>query len=166
MLNVFTTSFGDARTLQGLLGAQLALTAQIDGCSGTLLVSVQRFVAAAPTSPKRRIRKLTLLESERVCAEIKACLTTGVRMTRIAAAIGLSSSQLSRSFHASMGVTFSAYFLRIRIEEAKRLMTETDLPLSEIAIESGFGDQSNFSRSFLRDAGMTPYKWRLLHAGS
>jgi AraC family transcriptional regulator len=39
-------------------------------------------------------------------------------------------------------------------------MTETDLPLCEIAVASGFGNESHFSRSFSRIVGQTPFKWR------
>lgn len=50
------------------------------------------------------------------------------------------------------------FTLQLRIETAMRLMTDTDFQLSEVALSSGFGDQSTFSRSFVRFTGVTPFK--------
>jgi AraC family transcriptional regulator len=161
-VSIFAESFAGGLFGQSLSGAELALPARVNGLAGSLLVSVRRFDASPSVGGKRRIRKLVPAEMARVRAAVAHALETGVRMPEIAAAVGLSPSQFSRAFHATAQETFSAFVLRIRIDTAMRLMIETDLPLYHIACESGFGDQSNFSRSFAKHAGVTPYKWRLL----
>jgi AraC-like DNA-binding protein len=162
MLNIFADSFSGGISANALSGAEITLAAQIDGRAGSLLVSIRRFDASPVREEKRRIRKLTRTDIERIRTQIAESLSSGIRLPTIAAAVALSPSQFSRTFHATMGETFSAYVLRVRLDAAMRMMTETDLPLYHIATESGFSDQSNFSRAFAKSAGVSPYKWRLL----
>lgn len=164
MLSIFADSFGGGFPSQIHSGAEIALAAHFNGKAGSLIVSIQRFDEAPSAAEKRRIRKLTPSEMERVRTEINNALSTEIRLPKIAAAVALSASQFSRAFHATAGETFSTYVLRIRLETAMRLLTGTDLPLYEVAIESGFGDQSNFSRAFAKSAGVSPFKWRFLAA--
>jgi transcriptional regulator GlxA family with amidase domain len=164
MLSIFADSFGGGFPSQILSGAEIALAAHFNGKAGSLIVSIQRFDEAPSVAEKRRIRKLTPAEIEKVRTEIYNTLNTGIRLPRVAAAVALSASQFSRAYHATTGETFSTHVLRIRLETAMRLLASTDLPLYEVAIESGFGDQSNFSRAFAKSAGVSPFKWRLLAA--
>ena len=53
--------------------------------------------------------------------------------------------------------------MRLRIEEAKRLMLETDLKLAAIAAATGFCNASYFSKTFRRLAGCVPRTWRARH---
>ena len=69
----------------------------------------------------------------------------------------------SRAFKQSMGMTPTNYIAERRIERAKRLMQETDIPIAEIALRSGFSSQSHFTTSFRRLAGVTPRSFRGLY---
>jgi transcriptional regulator GlxA family with amidase domain len=149
-----------SRNLRIVPGSRIALPVQIKGKVGRLLLSVEAFEALPDVSPVRRTRGLNAKELQRAFGAIQACQAETVHLSTIAAAVGLSPWQFSRSFHASTGVTFTAYLLRTRIDSAMRLMTETDKSLCDIALASGFSDQSSFSRSFVRSVGITPLKWR------
>jgi transcriptional regulator GlxA family with amidase domain len=59
-----------------------------------------------------------------------------------------------------MGESLSSYLNRIRVEKASRMLTETDLSLSEIAGSCGFEDQSWFSKIFKNFIGVSPGKYR------
>jgi AraC family transcriptional regulator len=52
------------------------------------------------------------------------------------------------------------YVRRLRVELAGRWLTDTDLPLAEIALAAGFCDQSHFSNLFRRIIGVTPSHYR------
>ncbi|MDB5609062.1 MAG: transcriptional regulator [Bradyrhizobium sp.] len=52
------------------------------------------------------------------------------------------------------------YLSDLRVEEAKRVMLTTKLPLADIALICGFGDQSYFTRVFSRSADCSPGTWR------
>jgi len=74
--------------------------------------------------------------------------------------INANPSYLSRLFRQTTGMTFREYLNMIRIEEAKRLLSATDYPVSEIAIACGFSDQSHFARVFKKSTGLTPKNYR------
>lgn len=70
-------------------------------------------------------------------------------------------STLSRKFAKEAGESFSEVLLKTRIEEAKRLLTETDLPVAEVSRSAGFTHSTYFSRRFKEETGMTPYQYRM-----
>ncbi|WP_026869075.1 helix-turn-helix domain-containing protein [Inquilinus limosus] len=74
--------------------------------------------------------------------------------------VGLSPFHFLRVFAASLGVTPHQYLLRARLRRAARLLAEEARPVTEIAYEVGFGDLSNFVRSFHRAAGVSPQRFR------
>ena len=59
-----------------------------------------------------------------------------------------------------MGMTPTNYIIERRLERAKELMQETDLPIADIALRSGFSSQSHFTTSFRRFVGVTPSSFR------
>ncbi|NYF10395.1 AraC-like DNA-binding protein [Leifsonia sp. AK011] len=61
---------------------------------------------------------------------------------------------------ADHGTTPAAYIRSVRMQRARRLLTSTHLPLVDIAVHCGSTDPSIFSRTFRRDAGMTPSAYR------
>jgi AraC family transcriptional regulator len=79
------------------------------------------------------------------------------KLTRLS---NLSPSHFINSFKQTLGVTPHQYLLKIRIERAKEKLQRSSLPLSEIAYELGFTDQSHFSRHFKKITGMSPLKWK------
>jgi len=83
-----------------------------------------------------------------------------VGLRRVAKEVGMSYFHFSRAFKQSLGMSPTKYIAARRIERAKRLMQETDFPISEIALRSGFSSQSHFTTSFRRLAGVTPRSFR------
>ncbi|MDN4606113.1 response regulator transcription factor [Sporosarcina highlanderae] len=73
----------------------------------------------------------------------------------------LHKSTLSRKYAMEAGEPFSDALLRMRIEEAKRLLTETDLSIAEVSSSAGFTHSTYFSRRFKEETGMTPYQFRM-----
>ncbi|MDR2103022.1 MAG: helix-turn-helix domain-containing protein [Treponema sp.] len=86
--------------------------------------------------------------------------TRKISLQEIADASGLSAPYFSTIFKEEMGENLSAYLNRLRAEKAAVMLTETDLPLSEIACICGFEDQSWFSKIFKNFAGVSPGKYR------
>lgn len=73
---------------------------------------------------------------------------------------GVHPTHLARSFRQYFGCTVGERIRELRVKQSCRLLTATDLPLSEIALVSGFYDQSHFSRCFRQICGVTPTEFR------
>ncbi len=67
---------------------------------------------------------------------------------------------LGRLFKKEMGLEFSDYCLSIKLENAEKLLIETDLCVLDIALECGFNNVSYFNRVFKRKNGITPLEFR------
>jgi AraC family transcriptional regulator len=75
---------------------------------------------------------------------------------------GLSAFHFLRLFARIVGVTPHQYLIRARLRRAARQLADGDLPITDIAFEIGFGDLSNFVRTFHRAAGVSPREFRRL----
>ena len=74
--------------------------------------------------------------------------------------VGLSSFHFLRLFSRVLGVTPHQYLVRSRLRRAARLLMGDARSITEIAFEVGFGDLSNFVRTFHRAAGVSPRRFR------
>lgn len=83
-----------------------------------------------------------------------------VALRAVAQDVSMSYFHFSRAFKQSMGMTATNYIAERRIERAKKMLEETELPISEIALRSGFSSQSHFTTAFRRLAGATPKAFR------
>jgi transcriptional regulator GlxA family with amidase domain len=79
---------------------------------------------------------------------------------RIAARVGMSPRSLSRWSRAHLGESPAEMVRRLRLDEARRLLEETSLPLKDIASRTGLGDPSTMWRVFTRRLGVTPAAYR------
>ena len=77
-----------------------------------------------------------------------------------AAHAGLSPFHFLRLFSKTIGVTPHQYLVRSRLRRAARLLAEGDRPVTDVALDVGFGDLSNFVRTFHRAAGVSPGGFR------
>lgn len=73
---------------------------------------------------------------------------------------GLSPFHFLRVFTRVVGVTPHQYLIRARLRKAARLLAVSGRPVTEIALECGFNDIANFTRSFRRAAGRSPQAFR------
>lgn len=80
--------------------------------------------------------------------------------TQAAAVANMSLSHYSRQFKAVMGRSFREYLCVTRINAAERLLLTTDMPVTEIALASGFATSSHFIESFKSLKHTTPAKYR------
>ena len=82
-------------------------------------------------------------------------------LDELAAASELSKYHLSRVFKRATGLTPHTYAQMLRVERAKRLLTSTKTPISEIADHLGFSHQSHLTNVFKKLTGTTPNAYRL-----
>jgi transcriptional regulator GlxA family with amidase domain len=99
----------------------------------------------------------------RVREFIETHLEENISIQTLAAIAGLSKYHFARAFRQSEGITPHGYLVQCRVRRAQDLLAATDLPLSEIALASGFADQSHCARRFREHVGVTPssYRWSM-----
>jgi AraC-like DNA-binding protein len=85
-----------------------------------------------------------------------------IALERAAHAAGLSAFHFLRLFSSVLGVTPHQYVLRVRLRRAASLLAEEARSITDIALDSGFADLSNFVRTFHRAAGLSPSAFRSL----
>lgn len=85
-------------------------------------------------------------------------------LDEVAAELGLSPFHFVRVFRGALGVTPHQYLLRVRLRHAARLLS-ADAAITDIAYTVGFGDLSNFVRTFHRAAGVSPRAFRKASRG-
>ncbi len=79
----------------------------------------------------------------------------------IADKFGISEKYVFKLFRDAAGRTLNSSLSEIRIAEAIRLLRETDLPVSEIALKSGFSSSNSMYKVFIREKGVTPTAYRI-----
>jgi len=83
-----------------------------------------------------------------------------ITLEDVAGYIHLNPSYFSTIFKQSTGSSFKEYLNMVRVEESKRLLANTDYSIIDVAIATGFEDQSYFSKTFKKYTGLTPKQFR------
>jgi AraC family transcriptional regulator len=112
--------------------------------------------AAIPELP----HTLTPQQLQRVSTYIRGHAGQELTLEVLAQQIGYSPYHFARLFRKTTGETPHQYVRRERLAHARCLLESTRLPLAEVAAESGFGDQSYFTRVFREALHMTPAAYR------
>ncbi|MBV8880633.1 MAG: helix-turn-helix transcriptional regulator, partial [Planctomycetaceae bacterium] len=100
---------------------------------------------------------------DRLIERIRRAPQEAVPVRALARSVGLSARQLQRRFRALFGVGVLEFRIRARIHAAAEALRERETPIAQVALDSGFYDQSTFTRHFRRRAGMTPSQYRRRH---
>jgi AraC family transcriptional regulator len=87
-------------------------------------------------------------------------LRNDLTLDAIAAAVALSPGHFAHAFRQTTGVAPHRYVLERRVERAKALLLQSDLPITQIAQLVGCSSHSHFSVLFNRVTGVTPRKFR------
>ena len=91
---------------------------------------------------------------------MEAHIADGIDLAGLARAARVTPRHLNRLFRARLGCSTMAYFRELRLEHAVRLLTRSALPLTEVALATGFASSSHFSRCFRAKFGHAPSEIR------
>jgi len=89
-------------------------------------------------------------------AYIHANYTEPISRRNIAAHVGLSERHFTRCFHHEVGLTPITYLNRYRVKQARALLDQGEMGITEIAVEVGFSSSSYFTRVFRDEVGLSP----------
>lgn len=117
----------------------------------------------AIASGERSRRPITARDRRRAVEAalwLEAHAAEAVSLEDAARAVGLSPFHFLRVFSAVVGATPHQYLLRLRLAHAAKLLADSDLAVTDVALDCGFADLSNFVRTFRRAAGVSPREFR------
>ncbi len=136
------------------------------GLDEAAIMLVTRFVerASGRTHRPGRVRPADRRRAVDAALWIDANSSEAMELAAIASHVGVSTFHFLRMFAAVVGVTPHQYLVRTRLRNAARLLVEGDCSITDVAGEVGFGDLSNFVRTFRRAAGVSPRRFRRLRS--
>jgi AraC family transcriptional regulator len=146
---------------QGSLGS--ALMVQSTVCS--LGIHLLRRYSSLAGSPGRSQPTVTSARLNRVVEYMMAHLDQPIALPDLAAVCGISVSHFTRAFRQATGSSPHAFLTDLRLQKAKRLLEQTDLSITSIALSCGFEQPQYFATQFRRKLGWTPSAWRIQRGG-
>ena len=111
------------------------------------------FIVENDTSGKNTVEK-------EMVSYIQQNFTGKILLKEFGEQFHLSEKYISRYFKEHFHITISQYVTYLRLEHAKHLLQDTDIPVTEVAMQSGYQNVSYFIRSFKKTYGVSPLKYR------
>jgi AraC-like DNA-binding protein len=146
----------------GELGQAAAAGSTEVGLDEVAMLLAARFVAVFSGSQRRPVESRTSDRRRAVEAAlwIDANAQEPIDLESTAKEFGLSPFHFLRLFAKVLGVTPHQYLIRSRLRRAARFLADDTMSITEVALDAGFGDLSNFVRTFHRATAMSPRRFR------
>ncbi len=138
-------------------GFHLAIKARLYDMALTLLRDVPARQVSDSELIRRKMRNQVL---DKIFSFIHENFNHDIRLEEAAEAVHLSKFYFSRFFKSQTGQTFHSYLSRVRISHAEELLADTDIPVTELAYQSGFASIKTFNRQFRTITGTSPSRYR------
>src|SRR6267378_1354435 len=122
---------------------------------------LRRYSNLARRPMSRVDQKLSSAELRTVTDYIEAHLDSALRLSELAAAIGMNQYRFARAFQATTGDSPHKYVMKLRITHAQDLLAASKLSLGTIAATVGFSSQSHMTLAFQRNLSITPGRYRI-----
>jgi AraC-like DNA-binding protein len=130
------------------------------------ILSKKQIKLIAPNTFHNVVSKKSEARINNVCLFIQNNFQKKIYLKEVADLIYLTESNFCKFFKKATGKTYSDYVNEIRINEASRLLIQSDKTISQISFECGFETLSYFNRVFLNKKGTTPSVYRKSSASS
>jgi AraC family transcriptional regulator len=149
------------RLIQEIVAPGFAAEAFVESIGSALLIESIRQLRGAHALPDRSGKGGLKPHHLRTVDDYLDSLETGSpRTSEIARLCGFNTHYFCRLFRQQTGQSLGRYLADSRIRRAERLLSQTDLPLKEIAFRLGFANAANFSTAFRTERGQTPGAYR------
>ena len=137
--------------------ALVRLLVELAGADDARSIAAYRSIGRLSQPARRRV--------DTICAHLQATFASPVRLAEVASVAHMTPAALSRFFHRAVGRTITDYVTELRVAAACQLLSESDLPIAEVATRSGYDNLSNFNRRFRALKGMSPSRYRRAISG-
>lgn len=103
----------------------------------------------------------SLVRIAKVIDFMETHFTDKIYLDQLAEIAFMSTRNFQRIFRKAVGSSPSNYIMQIRLQEARKMLRNTDADISHIAHNTGFGDGNYFIKCFKKEFGITPVKFRM-----
>jgi AraC family transcriptional regulator len=134
----------------------------VDAMTCELAIHLLREYTVASAAPAWPMARLSPHKLRRAIEYIDDNLKSELTLAAIAEAVALSPGHFAHAFRQATGVAPHRYVVKRRVERAKVLLRESDMPITEVADCVGCSSHSHFSVLFHRVTGLTPRQFRAL----
>ena len=143
------------------IGLQISREAECpDEFSGLMVQSLAFELLAVAGRALRRPTRNGSVAVARIEAVLRESRPDRLTLADMAREAGVHPAHLARSFRQRFGCSLGRFLLERRLEWAAARLAQNDEPISRIALEAGFADQSHFTRRFRAWSGLTPCRFR------
>jgi AraC family transcriptional regulator len=132
----------------------------VQGLANSLAVHLVRHYGSEAEARPVPHGGLPAFKINRTLSTMQVRLDEELDLHRLAREAGLSDAHFSRAFKKSTGFTPSQYLIRLRMEQARRLLRETARPVVEVGLEVGYASPSHFAQVFRKEVGVLPSEYR------
>ena len=111
----------------------------------------------------KRYENDTIRPVRRAKEYIQTHFSEPLTLEEVSEMVGLSTAYFSALFKKTEGEGFAKYLINVRMEQAKLLLRESNLPVTEICRKVGYNDPKHFTHTFEKAAGVKPSTYRKLY---
>lgn len=102
--------------------------------------------------------------SEQICDYIDKHYREDIRRDDLAELVFLNTDYMARIFKKEVGMSLSTYILQKRVDEARKLLSGSNLPINTVSLYVGYSNFSYFTKMFKDNTGYSPLEYRRIHA--
>ena len=150
---------------QGAKGLGYAAAALLDQMIEGRSTRKRQYVFDPTTVVTRQSTDILAIDDPKVAqamAFIREHSSSGIKVPQVVNAVAISRSGLETRFAAALGYSIHTAIGHTKLERVRRLVSETDMPLKQIAAETGFKSVQHMTTLFVRTFGQTPGRYRRL----
>lgn len=125
-----------------------------------LVIHLLRHYSTLPQNFTAENRGFSHTQLQQAIDYIHAHLDRDLSLVEIAGVVNISPTYFASLFKRATGTSPHQYVIRQRVERAKMMLSKTNLPISDIALQVGFSSHSHLTQQFKRITGMTPKQVR------
>ncbi|WP_250126760.1 AraC family transcriptional regulator [Chroococcidiopsis sp. CCMEE 29] len=125
-----------------------------------LVIHLLRHYSTVTQTITSQNRSLTRTQLQQAIDYIQTHLNRDLSLAELASVISISPTYFASLFKQAMGISPHQYVIQQRVEQAKLMLSKTDLAIADIAIQVGFSSQSHLTQQFKRVTGLTPKQVR------
>ena len=132
----------------------------VQGIAQSLAVHLVRTYTDPDAKGRELHGGLPAFKLRKIIEFLEARLEEEFSLSQLASEAGVSEFHFSRLFKRATGFAPSHYFIRMRMEKARRLLRETTKSVIEVGMDVGYSSPSHFAQTFRREVGAVPTKYR------